>query len=131
MTVSLPALIRSQSSWPGGWIRTDAEHAVFRLQNHFHARRNIIRDHGRNADAEIDVVAVPKFLRDAARDAFTRVHWALTRSPLDFLVVVLALHNALDVNARRSNMIGIDGAWFHQFLHFGDGNLRRRGHHRD
>src|ERR1019366_9777199 len=50
-------------------IRPDAQHAVFRLQNNVEMRRHVVRHHGRDADAEVDVEAVAKFVRDAAGDA--------------------------------------------------------------
>jgi hypothetical protein len=54
-------------------IRSDAEHAIFGLQDHFDAGRQIIGDQRGQADAQVDVVAVAQFARDAAGNAFALV----------------------------------------------------------
>ena len=50
----------------------DTEHAVLRLQRDLHSRRDVIRDERRNADAEVDVIAVLQFLRGACRHIVAR-----------------------------------------------------------
>ena len=45
--------------------RPDTEHAVLGLQGHRHPRGDVVGDERRNADAEIDVIAVAKLLRGA------------------------------------------------------------------
>jgi hypothetical protein len=67
-TVSLPALIRSGSSSPGR-VRADAEHAVFRLQDDFDPRGDVVGDQGGEADAEVDVEAVAELAGYSADDA--------------------------------------------------------------
>src|SRR5258708_2416444 len=52
------------------WIRADAEHAVFGLQNHLHIFGNVVGDERGHADAEIDEVTIAQFEGDAAGDAF-------------------------------------------------------------
>ena len=47
--------------------RPDAKHAVLALQRDMHALRNVVGDQRRDADAEIDVIAVAQFLRGAGR----------------------------------------------------------------
>src|SRR5947199_6859144 len=42
--------------------RAHAKHAVLALQHDVHSVRNVVRDQRRNADAEIDVIAVAQFL---------------------------------------------------------------------
>ena len=132
VTVSLPALIRSRVLFARQRIRADAEHAVFRLQNHLDAWWHVVRDHGGNSDAEVDVIAVAQFLRHAAGDALTRVHPQACpqSSSLDGLLVLFALHDALNVNAGRADVIGIDSARLHQLLHLGNGDFRGGRHHR-
>ena len=44
----------------------DPQHAVFRLQGNGHPRRNMVGNQGRNADPQIDVVAIAQFLRGAS-----------------------------------------------------------------
>src|SRR4029434_11152594 len=51
-------------------IRPDAEHSVFRLQNHFHPLWDVVCDECRNSDPEVDVVSVAQFLGDALHDPF-------------------------------------------------------------
>ena len=58
-------------------IRSDAEHAIFRLQNDFDAGGDEVRDQRGNADAEIDVEAVAQFAGDAAGNTFARIHYAV------------------------------------------------------
>src|SRR5260370_27864018 len=52
------------------WVRTNAKHSVFGLQNHVHPFGNVVGDKRGHADAEIDVVAVAQLKRDTAGDAF-------------------------------------------------------------
>ena len=42
------------------WKRAGAEHAVLALELNVHAGRNVVRHQRRNADAEVDVEAVPQ-----------------------------------------------------------------------
>jgi hypothetical protein len=41
------------------------------LQNYFHASRDIVRNRGRHANAQIYVEAIAQFQRDTPRDALT------------------------------------------------------------
>ncbi len=59
--------MRSASTSSSVGERADAEHAVFRLQRYVHAVGNVVCDQRRNADAEVHVEAVFKFLRGAFR----------------------------------------------------------------
>src|ERR1700720_1039030 len=52
------------------WIGPNAQHAIFRLQDHFHALRDVVSNERRHAYSEIDVVSVPQFASDTAGDAF-------------------------------------------------------------
>ncbi len=47
-----------------------AEQAVFRLQHHIHVGGYVVGHQGRNADAQVDVVAVLQFTGDALRHLF-------------------------------------------------------------
>ena len=47
-----------------------AEQAVFRLQHDFHAFGNVVGNQGRNADAQVHVVAVLHFAGDALSHLF-------------------------------------------------------------
>ena len=47
-----------------------AEQAVFRLQHHIHVSGYIVGHQGRNADTQVDVVAVLQFTGDALRHLF-------------------------------------------------------------
>ena len=67
VTVSLPALTRSGSLLALVRVRADAEDAVLRLQHDLDARREVVRHEGRQADAEVDVLAVAQLA--AARAA--------------------------------------------------------------
>ena len=58
VTVSLPALIRSGSTSLVERVRPDAEDAVLGLQHDVDAVGEVVRDQGRQADAEVDVLAV-------------------------------------------------------------------------
>src|SRR5947208_3649834 len=51
--------------------RAHAEHAVLALQADVDAGWDVVRDQRRNADAEIDVIAVAQFLGGARRHLFT------------------------------------------------------------
>jgi hypothetical protein len=73
-----------------GRKRADAEQAVLRLQGDRHAFGNEVGDQGRNADAEIHVVAVAQFLaarwaiiaqRDSLADG---AHPAVVRNSMRF-----------------------------------------------
>ena len=54
-------------------IRADAEHSILRLENHIHARRDVVRDQRWQPDAEIHVKAVLQFASDTPHDAFAFV----------------------------------------------------------
>ena len=132
--VCLPALIRSGSSSPSIGKRPHAQHAVLALQRHVHARRNVVRHQGRDADAEIDVEAVLQFLRGARGHLVAgpghqtclpgRRSCASARlrdgALLDPLLVVAALDDALHEDARRVDLVGIELAGRDQLLDFGD-----------
>ena len=62
VTVSLPALIRSASISDSQRVRPHAKQAVLRLQRDRHSLRNVIGNQRRNADAEVDIVAILQFL---------------------------------------------------------------------
>ena len=47
------------------WVRAHAEDAVLALQRDGNAGRNVVRNQRRQPDAEIDVLSVAQFLRDA------------------------------------------------------------------
>ncbi len=76
-----------------GRERADAEQAVLGLQRDVHAFGNVIGHQRRDADAEIDVVAVAQFLRGALRHQiadrifFFRRRAALHGAELDPLFV--------------------------------------------
>src|SRR6266852_375107 len=72
-------------------IRANAEHAVFRLQHDLNAFGDVIGNQRGHADAEIDVEAIAKFLRNAAGDAFAFLfvgqrHWKFTVDSSQFAV---------------------------------------------
>src|SRR5260221_3708009 len=121
-----PALVRE---------RADPEQTVFRLQRDVDALRDVIRDQGRYADAEVDVVAVVELLRRALRHQLADRRVLLARrareSPeLDALLVARALDDAVDVDPRGVNLIGIELADLHQLLHFGNRDFAAGGDHR-
>ena len=51
-----------------GGKRSETENAVLGLEDHFHARRDVVRNERRHPDAEVDVIAVAKLLRGAFHD---------------------------------------------------------------
>ena len=130
--VCLPALIRSGSSSPSVRERPDAEQAVLRLQGHVHPFGNVIGDQRRDADAEIDVVAFAQLLGGAFRQQIAdggsclRDGGALHGAELDPLFVVFALDDAIDVDARRVDLVGIELADLDELLDFRDANFRRK-----
>ncbi|PYV13856.1 MAG: hypothetical protein DMG21_20050, partial [Acidobacteria bacterium] len=54
--------------------RANAEHSIFRVKHHFDAGWKVVRDQRRNADAEIDDVAVMELSGNPAGDEFALVH---------------------------------------------------------
>ncbi len=54
--------------------RSGADQAVLRLEKHVEARRHVVRDQGRDADAEIDQVSRAKLERHAFRDNRLGIH---------------------------------------------------------
>ena len=72
MIVCLPALIRSASSSPSYGKGPMPSMPFSDCSTTLHAGRNVVGHQRRNADAEIDVVAVAQFLRARARP-FLRV----------------------------------------------------------
>src|SRR5216683_3865198 len=116
-------------------IRANAEHAVFGLQNDFDSLGDVIRNQRGHADAEIDVEAVPQFLRDAASDAFAFLfvseHWSAFahRSALDFFLVVGALEDGVHEDAGGVYLVGRELAKFHELFDFGDHVIGGGSHH--
>ncbi len=54
--------------------RAGADEAVLRLEEDVHARRNVVGDQRRNADAEVHEHAVAKLAGDALGDDGLRIH---------------------------------------------------------
>ena len=71
MTVSLPALIRSASTCVVGGVGADAEDAVLGLQHDGDVRGQVLGHQGRQADAEVDVLAVAQLEGDAGGELVT------------------------------------------------------------
>src|SRR5581483_4063762 len=69
--------------------RSNPEHAVFTLQNDVDARRNVVRNQRRHANAEVHVETVAEFLGDALDDALAffdilrNLRWSGHRSTSD------------------------------------------------
>src|SRR3982075_2430715 len=63
--------------------RSRADQSVFRLKEYLEITRNIVRDQGRNPDAQIDEVARAKFERHASRNDRLSIHG----SPVDDEIV--------------------------------------------
>ncbi len=114
LTVSLPALMRSESSWPARWIGADAKHAVFGLKNHFHSRRNVIGDEGGHADKpEVYIKAVTQFASGAADDrsrAFRSLSVAAWSgrphgAAFDAVLVLFAFDDAFDKNSGGHDLV--------------------------
>src|SRR5471032_2207802 len=116
-----------------GRIRPDSEHTVLRLEDDVDAFGDVVGNHGRNADSEVDVVPVLQFPGGARRD-LAASEWHGLRGPqgalLDPLLVVAALEDALHIDRRNVNAVGLELAYFDQVLHFGDGDARGGAHHR-
>jgi hypothetical protein len=134
--VCLPALIRSASSWSSVGERTDAEQAVLGLQRHVHAFGDVVGHQRRDADAEVHVIAVAQFLRGALRHQFTdgrvllRGRRALHGAELDALLVIRALDDAVDIDARRVDVIRRELPHLDELLDLGDADLAAGGDHR-
>jgi hypothetical protein len=73
--------------------RPHAEHAVFGLEDHFHAVRNMVRNQGGNPDAQVHIKAVAQFQSNAFHDAL---------APLDVLLLLGGRHAALRRTVLRS-----------------------------
>ena len=114
----------------------DAEQAVLRLQVHGHARGDVVGDQGRDADAQVHVEAVAQLLRRALRHQVADRRVLLRRgrardgAELDALLVLRALDDAVDVDARRVDLVGIELAHLHQLLDLGHRHLAAGGDHR-
>ncbi len=50
-------------------IGANPQHAIFALQNHMHARRNVIRHKCRHANAEIHIKSIAQLARNALHNA--------------------------------------------------------------
>ena len=93
-----------------GRERADAEQAVLGLQGDVHAFGNVVGHQRRDADAEIDVVAVAQLLRRAFRHQLAdRIFFlggraALHGAELDPLLVFFSLDDAIDEDARRVDL---------------------------
>ncbi|GCC44544.1 hypothetical protein chiPu_0028512, partial [Chiloscyllium punctatum] len=123
--------------------RTHAKHAVLALQVHVDAVGDVVRDQRRDADAEIDVIAVAQLLGGAGGHLFTGPgHEALLKrsdlgggprtgvAEFDPLLARADLDDAFDEDAGRVDVVRVDLAGRHQMLDLGDGDLRGGRHHR-
>ncbi len=134
--VCLPALIRSASTSSSVGKRADAEQAVLGLQRDVHAFGNVIGHQRRDADAEVDVITVAQLLRGAFRHQiadrifFLRGRAALHGAELDPFFVFRALDDAIDENARRVDLVGIELADLDELLDLGDADFAAGGDHR-
>src|SRR2546430_383773 len=84
--------------------------------------------------SEVDVEAVAQFLRRALRHQFANRRVLLADGPgngaeLDALLVALALDDAIDVDSRRMDPVGIELAHLDQLLHFRHGEIAAGGDH--
>jgi hypothetical protein len=93
-----------------------------------HALGDVVGHQGRNADAEVHVEAVLQLAGGAGGHLVTgpgHVLYALppsslrTGALLDALLVVRALHDAVDEDARRVDVVGVELPGHHA-LHLGD-----------
>ena len=107
-----------------GRERADAEHAVLALQPDLDARRHVVGDQRRQADAEVHVEAVLQFARGARRHFVACPgHWVSFRSLrirrvsgglfghgalLDALFRVRVQHDALHVDAGQVDGVGVE-----------------------
>src|SRR6185436_11498754 len=112
--------------------RTHAEHAVLALQADVDAVGDVVRDQRRNADAEVDVIAVAQLFRRARCHLFTGPGHG--KSParssrgartgvaeLDPLLAGADLDDAFDENAWCVDVVGIEFAGRNQLLDLGHG----------
>ena len=107
------------------------------MQRDVHAFGNVIGHQRRDADAEIDVVTVAQFLRGALRHQiahgrifFFRGRAALHGAELDPLFVAFSLDDAVDEDARRVDLVGIELADLDELLDFGDADFAAARDHR-
>src|SRR6202012_3011487 len=95
--------------------RPHAEHAVLALQLHVDAGRDEVRDQRRNADAEVDVVAVTQFLGRARGHLFTGPgHDDLLLSRAHAAGRGLVLRNSMRLLAEPTSMMRLTkmpGVW--------------------
>ena len=134
-------------------IRTDAQQTVLRLQHHVHPLGDEVAADGGDADAEVDVHAVLKLLSSSDGDAISRrllrllgslrggevvaalvllvlqdFHVVLVGGALgDALLELLALDDALHVDARQVDLVGLEHSVLHDLLHLGHRDLGRLG----
>ena len=106
------------------------------MQRHVHAFGNVIGHQRRDADAEVDVVTVAQFLRCALGHQladwvlFFRSRAALHGAKLDAFLVLAALDDAVDEDARRVDLVRIQLADFDELLDLGDADRATSGDHR-
>ena len=121
VTVSLPALIRSASTSSSSGIGTDAEDAVLGVQHHVTPLGHEVRHEGRQADAEVDVLAVEQFARHARGQLV-----AAERAHDDTVLFSIRLstsgdvHDALDEDPRRVHPRRIELAGLDELFDLGD-----------
>ena len=123
--------MRSGSSSLSRRERSHAHQAVLGVNRDGDPLRHHVRDQGRDADAEIDVIPVLQLLGDAPRDplaslvALEPVAAPGDRRDLDRLLVAVPLEDAMHVDARQVDFLGGELAHLHELLHLCDGDSCR------
>mmetsp|Transcript_4092 Transcript_4092/g.14449 ORF Transcript_4092/g.14449 Transcript_4092/m.14449 type:complete len:210 (-) Transcript_4092:577-1206(-) len=120
-------------------VGTHAEEAVLRLERNADAGRKVVRGHRGDANAEVAVHAVLELKRCPADDALAalsglrnglrvvcRAH--VECLALNALLELLSLDDALDIDARDVDLVGVELALLDDLLHLGNGDLAGGGH---
>mmetsp|Transcript_48702 Transcript_48702/g.115951 ORF Transcript_48702/g.115951 Transcript_48702/m.115951 type:complete len:229 (-) Transcript_48702:638-1324(-) len=113
-------------------IRPDSEEPILALEFNAHPRLEVVAHERWHPNSEIDVHAVRQLFGCSPDDELSSLVYLDVasggdRSLLYPLLVALALHYSVHIDAREVNLLRAKGAHRHDLLHFGDADLARSG----
>jgi len=117
----------------------EAENTVFALQCDLDTWLHKVSAEGRDADAQVHIHSILKFLSSASNNAFAsylvfalsgdlwRLPFHVKSTELNSLLLLLRLHDSVNINAGQVDLVGVKVAFRHDFFDFSDAHFAGGG----